>query len=145
MFLGEHQHTLDAKGRVSLPAKFRGGIPSGRLVVSKGLEGCLYVTPIDGFGDSMARLLASNEYDPEARRLRRFFMSGATEVDLDSAGRVTLSASLREHAGLTKDVTIIGAGERIEIWDSSTWETYNDETAVNLEGSAADLAEKGIL
>ena len=145
MFLGEHQHTLDAKGRVSLPAKFRGGIPGGRLVVSKGLEGCLYVTPIDGFDDSMARLLDSNEYDREARRLRRFFLSGAAEADLDSAGRVTLTAPLREHAGLTKDVTIIGAGKRIEIWDSSTWETYNDETASNLEGSAADLAEKGVL
>ena len=145
MFLGEHRHTLDAKGRVSLPAKFRGGVPGGRLVVSKGFEGCLYVTPAEAYAAMMSRLLAGNDFDPEVRRLRRFFLSGATEVDLDSTGRVNLSQPLREHAGLDREVTIIGAGERIEIWDTSKWEAYSDETAESVEDSAADLASNGIL
>lgn len=145
VFLGEYQHVLDAKGRVSLPAKFRGDVPGGRLVVSKGLEGCLYVTPADDFDGTMERILASNPYDEQARRLRRFFLSGAHEVDLDGAGRVGLTPLLRGYAGLEKDVTIIGTGEWIELWDTAKWEAYNAETAASLEVSAADLAGKGIL
>ena len=145
MFLGEFQHTLDAKGRVSLPAKFRGGVPGGRLVVSKGLEGCLYVTPADEFEGTIERLLEGNSFDEQVRRLRRFFFSGANELDLDSAGRVTVPQLLRDYAELGKDVAIIGAGEWIEVWDTSKWEAYNAETAASLEDSAADLAEKGIL
>ena len=145
MFLGEYQHTLDAKGRLSLPAKFRGDVPGGRLVVSKGLEGCLYVTPADDYAETTRRVLESNDFDPEARRLRRFFLSGASEVELDSAGRVALSAPLREYAGLEKDVTVIGAGKRIELWDTATWGTYNAETAANLETAAAELVDKGLL
>jgi MraZ protein len=145
MFLGEYQHTLDAKGRVSLPAKFRGDVPGGRLVVSKGLEGCLLATPADEFEGTIQRLLESNPFDAQARRLRRFFLSGASEADLDAAGRVSIAVSLRHYAELDKDVTIIGAGEWIEIWDTAKWEAYNAETAGSLEDSAADLADKGIL
>lgn len=144
MFLGEHQHTLDAKGRVSLPAKFRAQM-TGRLIVSKGLEGCLYVHPAESYETGIQRILAGNEYDETMRRLRRFFMSGASEVELDSAGRVILSPSLRAYAELDKDVAVIGGGERIEIWDKDKWEAYNSATAATLEANAASLAEKGVL
>jgi MraZ protein len=145
MFLGEYQHTLDDKGRVSLPAKFRGGIPGGRVVISKGLEGCLYVTPEDGYQDTVRRLMDSSPYDEQARRLRRFFLSGAAEAELDKAGRVTVPSVLRQYAELDKDLTVIGAGDWIEVWDTSTWEAYNAETAASLEESAAELADKGTL
>lgn len=144
MFLGDFQHTLDAKGRVSLPARFRNEL-AGRLVVAKGLEGCLYVYPADAYNDFLMRLMAGNDFDAEARRVRRFFTSGAVETELDSAGRIMLTPVLREYAKLTRDVSITGNGDRIEIWDAQAWTAYNGETTENIEDAAEGLAAKGIL
>jgi len=144
MFLGEFHHTLDAKGRLSLPARFRNTV-TGSLVISKGMEGCLYVHPAEGFEASMDRLVGSNDFDPQVRKVRRFFAAGASEVDLDSAGRINLPQRLREHAGLAKDVTVVGSGDRIELWDTTKWDAYNDETSEHIEEYAADLVVKGFL
>ncbi len=144
MFLGEHQHTLDAKGRLSLPAKFRGEM-TGRLVVSKGLEGCLYVHSSDDYVGFLGRLTGKGDFDPKLRQARRFFSSGATESELDSAGRISVASNLREYAGLDKDVAVIGNGDRIEIWDAQKWASYNGETADRIEDVTKELAELGIL
>ena len=144
MFLGEYQHTLDAKGRVSLPAKFRSEVTE-RVVIVKGFEGCLYVYPASQYASFLEKLMAGNDFDQQYRGVRRFFTAGAKETEVDSAGRVSLPPVLREYAGLTKDVEVIGNGDRIEIWDSAKWAAYNGETTGTIEDAAGELAAKGIL
>lgn len=144
MFLGEYQHTLDAKGRVSLPRKHRDEIGS-RVVVSKGLEKCLYVYPAEGYQDFLRTLLDSGDFDRNARQVRRFFTSGATEVDIDTAGRVAVAPALREFAGLDRDVVVAGVGDHIEIWDADAWAAYEDESAPTIEDAAEALARSGLL
>jgi MraZ protein len=144
MFLGDHQHTLDAKGRVSLPAKFRAEM-TGKLVIAKGFEDCLYVYSADEYNRFVQELLATEDFDPRQRRIRRFFTSGAVEAELDSAGRISLPPVLREYAGLKKDVAVTGNGNRIEIWDAEHWAEYNGEDEGSIENLAKELAEAGLL
>lgn len=144
MFLGEYQHTLDAKGRVSLPRKFRDETGS-QLVVSKGLENCLYVYPAAGYREFLDDLMTASSFDRNGRAVRRFFTSGATEVEVDSAGRVSLSPVLREFAALAKDVVVAGVGDHIEIWDARKWSDYEEENASTIEDAAEELARNGIL
>ena len=144
MFLGEYQHTLDAKGRVSLPRKFRDEIGS-RLVVSKGLEKCLYVYPADGYRAFLENLMSASDFDRKSLALRRHFTAGAQEVEIDSAGRVSLTPVLRAHAALSKDVVVAGVGDRIEIWDAEAWAAYEDENAPTIEDAAEELSRSGIL
>ena len=144
MFLGDYHHTLDAKGRVSLPAKFRAEM-TGSLVVSKGLDDCLYVYSAEEYRRFVNTLTSGNDFDPRTRRLRRFFVAGAQDVELDSAGRISLSPVLREYAGLKKEIAVTGNGNRIEIWDSEAWATYNGEGEGSIEDLAEELAEAGLL
>lgn len=144
VFLGEYQHTLDAKGRVSLPRKFRDGIGS-RLVVSKGLENCLYVYPAEGYRAFLETLLAASDFDRNSRAVRRFFTAGASEVDIDGAGRVALAPVLREFAGLKKDVVVAGVADHLEIWDAEAWTAYEDANAPTIEDAAEELSRSGIL
>ena len=144
MFLGEYQHTLDAKGRVSLPAKFRAEM-TGSLVVSKGLDNCLYVYSAEEYGRFAESLTSGNDFNSKQRQLRRFFVAGAQDVELDSAGRISLSPALREYAGLKKEIAVTGNGTRIEIWDAEAWATYNGEGEGSIEDLAEELAEAGLL
>lgn len=144
MFVGEYQHTLDAKGRVSLPAKFRSKL-TGSVTVAKGLDDALYVFPPEEYERFTSGLLEKADFDPRVRSVRRYFMAGADEVDLDSAGRISLPQHLRDHAGLSKDVAVIGNGGRIELWDSAHWAEYNGATAENVEDLAQELAAAGLL
>jgi MraZ protein len=144
MFLGEHQHTLDAKGRVSLPAKFRAQMP-GSVVLAKGLEGCLYVFPSEEYAKFVDRLMTKDDFDGKARKVRRFFTAGAVETELDSAGRVSVPPVLREYAGLTKEVTVNGNGVRIELWDSAKWTAYDEDTTENIEDLAQEMALGGLI
>jgi MraZ protein len=144
MFLGDHQHTLDAKGRVSLPAKFRAEM-TGKLVIAKGFEDCLYVYSADEYNRFVEELLTTEDFDPRMRRIRRFFTSGAVEAELDSAGRISLPPVLREYASLKKDVAVTGNGNRIEIWDSEAWSAYNGEDEGSIEDLAKELAAAGLL
>ena len=145
MFLGDYQHTLDAKGRISLPAKFRHDMEGKRLVVAKGFEGCLYVYPADDYAQFVERLMSVDDFDPAYRKVRRFFTAGAVETALDSAGRIGVPPHLREYAGLDKDVAITGNGDRIEIWDAVTWAGYAGDTAEHIEDFAKELADAGLL
>ncbi|MDO8963313.1 MAG: division/cell wall cluster transcriptional repressor MraZ [Coriobacteriia bacterium] len=142
MFLGEYQHTLDAKGRVSLPRRFRDETGT-RLVVSKGLEKCLYVYPADGYRTFLENLLSASAFNESSRAVRRHFTAGAMPVDVDSAGRVMLTPTLREFAKLGKDVIVAGVGDHIEIWDAAAWAAYGDENASTIEEAAEKLS--GIL
>jgi MraZ protein len=144
MFLGDYQHTLDAKGRVSLPAKFRADM-TGKLVIAKGFEDCLYVYSADEYNRFVEELLATEDFDPRMRRIRRFFTSGAVEAELDSAGRISLPQVLREYAGLKKDIAVTGNGNRIELWDAEAWAAYNGEDEGSIEDLAKELADAGLL
>jgi len=144
MFLGEYQHTLDAKGRVSLPSKFR-QVMTGSVVVAQGLEGCLYVFPAEEYSAFLEGLLAKGDFDPRFRKVRRFFTAGAIEGELDSAGRVSVPPVLREYAGLNKEVAVTGNGNRIELWDSEAWKDYKAETTDSIEDLARELADGGLL
>lgn len=127
---GEYNHTLDPKGRVNFPAKLR-EVLGERFVISKGLDDCLFVYPEEEwekFEESINALPLS-----KARKLQRFFFSGAADVEPDKQGRVLIPQNLREYAGLDKEVVIIGASNRAEIWDKATWEADSEElTAENM-------------
>ncbi len=144
MFLGDYQHVLDAKGRVSLPAKFRADM-TGRIVVVKGLDESLYIYSTEEYQRFVAGLMTGTDFDPRKRELRRFFTAGAHETELDSAGRVSLPSNLRDHAGLTKEVAVTGNANRIELWDAGRWAAYNGATAERIEDLAQELADAGLL
>ncbi len=138
MLLGEYEHTLDDKNRITLPAKFRAAFATG-LVVTRGIDGCLYAYRRDDWDRLVDSRLA--ELDPlskEGRRMQRFFFAGAAEADLDKQGRVMLPAALIQHGGLGRNVVVIGMRDHLEIWDSATWRKELKE----VEGSAEDVAER---
>lgn len=139
MFLGTHTPRLDEKGRLILPAKFRERLAAG-LVVTRGQERCLYVFPMDEFVKVAEDLRAAPLTSKAVRDYLRVFLSGASDEIPDKQGRVTIPASLRAYAGLDREVTVIGAGSRVEVWDSAAWEAYLDGT----EQAFADQAQEVI-
>ena len=124
MLIGEYEHSLDAKGRLIMPAKLRDDMGE-KFILTTGLDGCLFgfsMSEWEKFEDKLKALPITNK---NARNFVRFFLSGATECELDKQGRFLIAGKLREVAKLDKDVTIIGAGTRIEIWDKAKWEEHN--------------------
>ena len=120
MFLGTHQPRLDDKGRMILPAKFRERLAPG-LVVTRGQERCLYVFPMEEFMRVADDLRAAPVTSKAVRDYLRVFLSGASDEIPDKQGRVTIPANLREYAGLSRECTFIGAGSRLEVWDTAAW------------------------
>ncbi|GAA4026190.1 MULTISPECIES: division/cell wall cluster transcriptional repressor MraZ [Allokutzneria] len=130
MFLGTHNPKLDDKGRLTLPAKFRDALAGG-LMVTKGQDHCLYVFPRAEF-EQMARKVAEAPFTNEAvRAYQRYLFAGTDEQRPDSQGRVTIVPELRRYAGLSKECVVIGAITRLEIWDSSAWQTYLEDNEEN--------------
>jgi MraZ protein len=128
MFLGEYLHSVDNKGRLAIPARFRSKIERG-AVLTRGIDACLYVYPMETW-EQKARELDAAIIDPRQRRLieRRFF-GMALEVELDSQGRIVIPARFRQYAGLDSEAMVIGTRDRFEIWSTSGWQTYTDEMA----------------
>ncbi len=136
LFLGEHQHTLDAKGRVILPARFRDRLASG-LVFAPSQDRCIDIYPLTAFERRVEELREVPREDQRARAYLRFFLAGAHEEKPDSQGRVTIPPRLREYAGLDKDLTVNGADQKVEIWDRGAWDRYreqNEDAFINLDG-----------
>jgi MraZ protein len=136
-FLGTHHPRLDDKGRLFLPAKFRDRLAGG-LVITPGQERCLYVFPEADFDRIFERVREAPVTSRTARDYQRMFMAKASDEVPDKQGRVTLNAELRQYAGLTKDCVVLGAGTRVEVWDSAAWERYSAEQ----EGPFAELSEE---
>lgn len=130
MFLGTHSPRLDDKGRIILPAKFREELSSG-LVLTKGQENCIYVFSAREFEKVLANMQNAPLSSKAARDYIRIFLSGASDEVPDKQGRVTIPATLRQYAALEKELVVIGAGSRAEIWDAAAWHSYLDakETA----------------
>lgn len=139
MFLGTHTPRLDDKGRLILPAKFRERLAGG-LVVTRGQERCLYVFPMDEFVRVADDLRAAPVTSKAVRDYLRVFLSGASDEIPDKQGRVTIPTALRQYAGLDRDCTVIGAGSRVELWDTTAWNAYLEST----EQAFADQAEEVI-
>ncbi|NLL19048.1 MAG: division/cell wall cluster transcriptional repressor MraZ [Clostridia bacterium] len=137
MFMGEYQHSIDSKGRVSIPAKFREELGE-RFVTTKGLDKSLFVYPMEEWQRLSQKLRSLPFTRADARAFARFFFSGAIECELDKQGRVLLPQLLREHAKINKDVIIIGVSTRVEIWAKEVWEEYSLQAASDYE----DIAEK---
>ena len=139
MFMGEYNHTIDPKGRLIIPAKFREAL-GDEFVVTKGLDGCLFVyanTEWNNFEEKLRTLPLTNK---NARQFTRFFLAGAAACEVDKQGRILIPQALREFAKLEKDVVLVGVASRIEIWSKEVWEesisTYDtdmDEVAENME------------
>lgn len=125
MFMSEYNHTIDAKGRLSIPSKFR-GILGKEFVISKGIESCLYVYANEDWEKFEQNLTSLPLINKEARQFARFFLAGAASVELDPQGRILVPTGLREYAGLKKDVVLVGVGTRIEIWDTEKWNAACD-------------------
>ncbi|MDR3349241.1 MAG: division/cell wall cluster transcriptional repressor MraZ [Acidaminococcales bacterium] len=143
MFMGEYQHSIDAKGRISFPAKFREQLGQA-FVATKGQDGCLFIFSTGEWRALEAKLEQLPTSSKHARAVSRFFFSGATELECDKLGRVLLPAKLREHAGLCKEATVIGAGRRVEIWDSGRWDEYNEKSRETVDGIEEELTGLGI-
>lgn len=122
MFMSEYNHTVDAKGRLIIPSKFR-EVLGEEFVVSKGMDGCLFVYANEDWKAFEQKLTSLPLINKEARQFARFFLAGAAQVELDKQGRILLPAGLREFAGLDKDVVLVGVGSRIEIWSKEKWES----------------------
>ena len=127
-FLGEYEATVDAKGRFLLPAGFKKQLPeeANAFVISRGFEKCLTLYPMSSWEPIFAELSKLNDFDPKVREFRRYFLNGATTVELDSAGRILLPPNLKEHAGLEKDIVLVAAMNKIEIWDKSKYQQFFD-------------------
>ncbi len=133
MLLGTHTPKLDDKGRLFLPAKFRDELSDG-VVITRGQERCLYVFPAKEFASVMEKLRQAPASVKDARDYMRVMLSGASDETVDKQGRVSLPALLRQYAGLTKELVIIGVGSRAEIWDAEAWSEYlakNEESFAN--------------
>ena len=134
MLIGEYEHTLDAKGRLSMPAKLRRDMGEA-FIVTKGLDGCLFAFSQDEWKNFETKLKALPLSDKNARNFVRFFLAGATECELDKQGRFLIPSNLREAAGFEKEAVIIGVGTRLEIWNKETWNSKDEEI------SADEIAE----
>lgn len=137
MFIGEYRHTLDEKGRLALPAKFRSLLQKG-AVVTRGLDRCLFVYTAAEWKKLAEKLAALPFSQANSRAFSRLMLAGAMDVDLDKQGRAVMPQYLRDYAGLGKDVVVAGLYNRLEIWDVAAWEKYKKET----ESTSNDIAER---
>lgn len=143
MFLGEYQHTIDSKGRLFIPAKFRIDLGE-RFIVTKGLDGCLFVYPMAGWNELEDKLKKLPMTQKDARAFTRFFFAGANESELDKQGRVMVPVTLRNYAQLSKEIMILGVGNRLEIWDLEKWNQYNGDVEQSFEQLAELMNQYGL-
>ena len=141
MLIGEYEHSLDVKGRLIMPAKLRQDMGE-KFIVTKGLDGCLFAFSQTEWNNFEEKLKCLPLSDKNARNFVRFFLSGATECEIDKQGRFLIPTNLRISANLEKDAIIIGVGTRIEIWNKETWEKCDEE--ISADEIAENMANLGI-
>ncbi|WP_129596453.1 division/cell wall cluster transcriptional repressor MraZ [Anaerophilus nitritogenes] len=143
MFIGEYFHTIDTKGRVIIPSKFRDELGE-KFIMTKGLDHCLFVYAPNEWREIEKKLKSLPLTNKDARAFVRFFFSGATECELDKQGRITIAPNLRSHAKVEKEVIIIGVSTRVEIWSKEEWEIYNEIADLSYDDIAEKMVELGI-
>ena len=140
MFMGEFNHSIDAKGRITIPSKFREDL-GDEFVITLGLDGCLFLYPLNEWQDFVAEL-RKLPGTKQARQLQRYFMAGAASCELDKQGRILIPAKLRQKAALEKEVVFVGVLNKIEIWSKENWDDNNDYDDV--DDIAEEMSEYGI-
>lgn len=146
-FLGEYESTLDNKGRFLLPAGFRKQMPddsSTRFVINRGFEKCLSLFPIKSWEPIYAEISKLNDFDPKVREFRRYFLNGATIMEIDTAGRLLIPQNLKEHAGLEKDIVLVSAVNKIEIWDKVKYQQFFESFSPETFSGLAQQVMSGI-
>lgn len=143
MLIGEYEHSLDAKGRLIMPAKLRTDMGE-KFIITKGLDGCLFVFSQNEWSNFESKLKKLPLTNKNARDFVRFFLSGATECEIDKQGRFLLVNTLREYAEITKEVIIIGVGTRLEIWNKDKWKKYNSNENISADTIAENMTMLGI-
>ena len=144
MFMGEYNHTVDAKGRLIIPSRFREELKN-EFIVTKGLDGCLFVFSQNEWNNFEEKLKSLPLSDKNARNFVRFFLSGATECEFDKQGRILVPASLRKYADLQKDVVLTGMDTRIELWSAEKWDVESDLDDEDMEAVAAHIDRKSVV
>jgi MraZ protein len=140
MFMGEYHHTIDLKGRMIIPSKFRDGLGES-FVITRGLDQCLFGYPMSEWKLIEEKLKALPLTKKDARAFTRFFFSGATECELDKQGRVNIATPLLQYAKLEKECVVIGVSNRIELWSKSIWENYVAEQEDSFEEIAENMID----
>ncbi len=143
MLLGEYNHNIDDKGRVSVPAKFREDLGIS-FIVTKGLDNCLFAYSKEEWTKFEEKLKSLPLTNPNARNFIRFFFSGATECEIDKQGRINIPQSLREYAELGREVAIIGVSTRVEIWNREKWNNYTSTENMDVDEIAKQMSDLGI-
>lgn len=143
MFMGEFQHSIDAKGRLIVPAKFREKL-GDTFVVTRGLDGCLFGYPLEEWNKLEEKLNEMPLAKKDARLFVRFFYSAATECEIDKQGRINIPQTLRTHAQLEKSCVIIGVSNRIEIWDEARWQSFTKEAEMSFDDIAESMIDFGL-
>lgn len=143
MFIGEYHHTIDEKGRIIIPAKFREEL-GDKFVITRGIENCLFVYSFENWAKITDKLNSLPFTKKDARTFNRFFLSGATDVELDKQGRVNIASPLIQYATLEKDCVVVGTGDRLEIWSEKSWDSFFDSTKDNMSDIAENLFNESV-
>jgi MraZ protein len=144
MFIGEYEHTLDEKKRVSLPKSFRASLGK-KMVMTRGLDNCLFMYPRANWEKVAAKLQELSFAQADTRGFNRFILSGAVEVEVDGAGRILVPDHQKQFAGLKKNVVFAGVSDRVEIWDAAVWKEYKKRIEKQADAMAEKLGEIGAL
>ena len=138
MFIGEYQHSIDSKGRLIIPAKFRNALGDA-FVITRGMDQCLFGYPMDEWRKLELKLKDLPMTKKDARAFARFFFSGATEVELDKQGRINIPSTLVQYANLEKECVVLGVSSKIEIWAKGAWDEYFEQSAQSFNDIAENM------
>lgn len=143
MFMGEYHHTIDEKGRLIIPSKFREELGE-KFIITRGIENCLFVYSLESWNGITNKLESLPFTKKDARQFVRFFLSGATTAEFDKQGRVNITSPLITYANLQKDCVVIGTGDRLEIWSEDDWNAFFDSAASNMSDIAENLFNESV-
>ena len=143
MFMGEYHHTIDEKGRLIIPSKFREELGE-KFIITRGIEKCLFVYSLSSWKNITDKLESLPFTKRDARQFVRFFLSGATTAEFDKHGRVNITSPLISYANLVKDCVVIGTGDRLEIWSQEDWDSFFDSAADNMSDIAENLFNESV-
>jgi MraZ protein len=143
MFIGEYQHTIDDKGRIAFPVKFRKALTKG-AVVTRGIDTCLSIYTLEEWQKLATQVAALPMSQANARAFSRLMLSGAMDMVPDAQGRITVPEYLRQYAAMDKEVVLVGLYNRLELWSKTNWERYKAETERQSEALAEKMGELGV-
>ena len=143
MFMGEYHHSIDDKGRLIIPAKFRSEL-GDKFIITRGIENCLFAYPEKRWEEIVHKLESLPFTKKDARNFTRFFLSGATVAEFDKQGRVNITSPLINYASIEKDCVIIGTGDRLEIWSEDAWNSFFDSASINMSDIAENLFNESV-